>query len=284
MRLYLFILPFILFSCTKKTVFKPDEPVVGLDAQILKNIAYEKDKFQKMDIYLPANRSTASTKVMILIHGGFWIEGDKDDNDAAPMVDSIRKRLPDWAVFNLNYRLAPFNKFPDQENDINLAIKYIFDRKDKFVISDKWVFAGVDAGAHLAMLQGYKYNQPIKPKAIINFFGPGDLVELCNVDAETAYFLSLILNGTPQENPNLYSSSSPINYINAQSPPTIILQGELDDTSPKEQAFALRDKLQSFNVKNQLILYPNEYHGWSSEATLVDSFDKVMAFLKSNVP
>ena len=38
----------------------------------LSNIAYGSDAQQKMDIYLPANRSADSAKVFVLIHGGGW--------------------------------------------------------------------------------------------------------------------------------------------------------------------------------------------------------------------
>ncbi len=70
----------------------------------MSNVAYGTDPLQKMDIYLPANRSTATTKVMILIHGGGWISGDKAD--FAPNMDTLKKRIPDYAIFNLNYRFT----------------------------------------------------------------------------------------------------------------------------------------------------------------------------------
>ena len=69
------------------------------------NVSYGTDPLQKMDIYLPANRTTATTKVLIYIHGGGWATGDKADLTAAD-IDTLKKRVPDYAIFNLNYRLA----------------------------------------------------------------------------------------------------------------------------------------------------------------------------------
>jgi acetyl esterase/lipase len=66
---------------------------------------------------LPAGRKTTTTKVIIYIHGGGWSGGDK--TEMTPYVDTL-KRMPDWAVFNINYRLATGapNLFPTQEMDV----------------------------------------------------------------------------------------------------------------------------------------------------------------------
>src|SRR5436190_20202373 len=75
-----------------------------LAAQNQANVAYGTDAAQKMDIYLPAGRSGSSTKVIILIHGGGWSTGDKADFNS--YVDTLKRRLPGYAIFNINYRLA----------------------------------------------------------------------------------------------------------------------------------------------------------------------------------
>jgi acetyl esterase/lipase len=285
---FVLLIAITIFSCRKDDDFKPDEPVVIEEAQTLKDVAYGNDKLQKMDFYLPAGRSTATTKVIILLHGGAWAEGDKADLNS--IIDSLRKRLPDWAFFNLNYRLASFsgNKFPTQEEDVKSAVKYIYDRRQTFGLSDKWVMAGASAGAHLAMLQAYKNNQTITPKAVVNFFGPVDMAALYNfyvsTDPGTAFLVSFLMGGTPASNASMYQSGSPIHFVSAQSPPTIILQGGLDDVVPKEQSYTLEAKLKSFNVKNQLVYYPAQTHGWSDPAIWNDCLNKIQNFLNENVP
>ncbi|WP_300596762.1 alpha/beta hydrolase [Niabella sp.] len=291
--LYTLCLSLFITACNKDDHFKPGEPTVTAEAQTLKDVAYGSDNLQKMDVYLPANRSSATTKVFIFIHGGAWAEGDKADADHAPLIDSLRRRLPDWAIFNLNYRLASLNgitlknKFPAQEEDIKAAIRYIYDRRQTFTISDKWVFAGASAGAHLALLQGYKNNGTIQPKAIIDLFGPNDMTALYNTysssDPGEAFLISLLLSGTPTNNAVMYHDSSPINYVTAQSAPTIIFQGGLDDVVPKEQSYALRDKLNNAGVKNQFVFYDNQTHGWSDPAIWYDCLNKAQNFINANV-
>jgi acetyl esterase/lipase len=238
-----------------------------------------------MDIYLPAGRSANSTKVMILIHGGAWSSGDKADLN--PYVDTLKKRLPDYAIVNINHRLSNGTSifFPSQENDVKAAIEFIISKTAEYNISGKIVLLGASSGAHLALLQGYKYTSPVKVKAIVDFFGPTDMIDLYNNPASPlipASTIAQIVGATPTTNPTLYQESSPINYVIAQSPPTIILHGGLDLLVSPNQALALKNKLQTMGVTHQYVFYPTEGHGWTGP-NLTDSFNKIEAFLEANV-
>ena len=247
------------------------------------NVSYGSNAQQKMDIYLPADRNSTTTKVMILIHGGAWNSGDKSDFNA--YVDSLKRREPTYAIFNVNYRLANApDVFPAQEQDIKAAVEFIYNKRSEYLISDKFVLVGASAGAHLALLQGYKYSTPVKPKAIIDFFGPADLVEMYT--NPTTQLVPILLNAvtgaTPTTNNNLYTQSSPINFVTAQSPPTIILHGGTDIVVSPSQSLSLNVKLLMSGVVREYIVYPTEGHGWIG-ANLTDSFNKIQAFLAANV-
>ncbi|HKB42889.1 MAG TPA: alpha/beta hydrolase [Chitinophagaceae bacterium] len=248
------------------------------------NISYGTDAAQKMDAYLPASRTTSSTKVLILIHGGAWNTGDK--TDFIPYVDTLKRRLPAYAIFNINYRLATgaTNFFPTQENDIKAAVEFIFSKTNEYNISEKFIMVGASAGAHLSLLQAYKNTMPVKIKAVVDFFGPTDLVDMYNNPAPLAppAALAMIIGATPSANPTLYQQSSPVNFVTAQTPPTIILQGGADVLVSPSQSLTLKNKLQISGVVNQYVFYPSENHGWIG-ANLVDSFDKIAAFLTANV-
>lgn len=248
------------------------------------NVSYGSHAQQKMDIYLPPERSSVETKVLIMIHGGGWSGGDKSDFTGG--IPGVQQLLPGYAIFNINYRLAAaggVNMFPAQEEDVKAAIQYIYDRRSQFEISDKFVLLGGSAGGHLALLQGYKYASPVRPKAIIDFFGPTDLTALFNNSPLAALLLPQALGGTPATNPAIYQQSSPVNFINAQSPPTMILQGGVDDLVPPSQSEALRDKLNTAGVANQYVFYPTEGHGWGG-ANATDSYVRIAAFLQIHNP
>jgi acetyl esterase/lipase len=252
------------------------------------NVSYGAAAAQKMDLYLPANRSTATTKVLVLIHGGGWTGGDKAD--FAAFVDTLKRRLPTYAIFNIDYRLSanPNNLFPTQELDVKAAVEYIYSKSSDYNISNKYVLMGASAGAHLAMLQGYKYNTPVKAKAVVSFFGPGDLTDMYNNPVGGNIFLSSALAGaigaTPAQNQLLYTNSSPLTFISSSTAmPTILIHGGLDPLVNPSQSAAVQTKLNTAGIASQYILYPTGGHGDWDAATYSDSFNKIQLFLEANV-
>ncbi|MFC4263527.1 prolyl oligopeptidase family serine peptidase [Ferruginibacter yonginensis] len=256
-------------------------------ATSLLNVAYGTDAAQKMDIYLPANRNTASTKTIVLIHGGAWSSGDKADFNS--FVDTLKRRLPTYAIANINYRLAAApatNTFPTQEQDVKAAFDFIASKSNEFIISNKTVALGASAGAHLALLQSYKYNSNNNIKAVVDLFGPTDMTAMYNDPASPlapSSSIALLLNGTPASNATLYNSSSPINFVTSSTIPTIIFHGGSSDFLVKtSQSTALRDKLVQNNITVQYTIYPNEGHGWTG-SNLIDTFNKIESFLTQYV-
>lgn len=281
-------LSFLIFavSCTKDDAGSGGGGTTTIAAKTMLNEAYGTDPLQKMDIYLPANRSVTATKVLILIHGGGWTQGDKIDFNAS--IDTLKKRLPDYAIFNLNYRLASFgvNLFPTQELDVKAAVEFIYGNRNTYLISDKFVLLGASAGGHLSLLHAYKYASPVKIKAVVDFFGPTDMVDMYNnPGAYPALTIALLLNGTPTSNAPLYQQSSPVNFVNATTCPTIILQGGADPlVNANTQSLALKNKLVTAGVVNQYVFYPTGGHGDWDVATYTDAYNKIQAFLTANVP
>ncbi|HOZ79764.1 MAG TPA: alpha/beta hydrolase [Ferruginibacter sp.] len=271
----------VMLSCKKEdTNGNNNNNIVA--AASYNNVAYGADALQKMDVYLPAGRSKDSTKVMVLIHGGAWASGDKAD--FAPFIDSLKRRLPDYAIFNINYRLSGLgaNVFPTQETDTRAAVEFIFSKRAEYLISDNFSMLGASAGAHLALLQAYKYSVPVKAKVVVDFFGPTNLNDLYNnpgvVPQST---IEAIVGATPVSNPALYFQSSPINYATGSAAcPTIILQGSADLlVNATSQSFALKNKLELEGVPVQYVEYAGAGHGDWNTATFSDAFNKIQAFV-----
>ncbi|MDP4283543.1 MAG: alpha/beta hydrolase [Bacteroidota bacterium] len=271
-----------IFSCKKNVDVVASGNAV---AKTMLNVSYGADPLENMDVYLPTNRSVTTTKVLIMIHGGAWESGDK--TDLTSYVDTMKNRLPGYAIFNINYRLSvnSINVFPAQENDVKAAFDFIMNKAADYIISQKVVLLGVSAGGHLALLQGYKYDSNVKPEAIVSFFGPTDLIDMYNNPASpivSSSLLASIIGTTPSQDSLLYANSSPINFVSSSSPPTILLHGGLDLLVRPQQAMSLQSKLQASGVINEFVFYPTEGHGWT-DANLTDSFDKIQAFLSANV-
>jgi acetyl esterase/lipase len=246
---------------------------------VYQDLGYGDDGLQKMDVYLPSPRNS-KTRMIIIIHGGGWFQGDKSEFDS--YVAEFKKRLPGYAIANLNYRLVikNGNYFPTQENDIVRAIKFLKNKASDYNISTDYILFGMSAGAHLALLQGYKHADVTGPKGIISFFGAADLQQLYrNSDSAVAANLKTSMNATPEGNPAKYAESSPVNFVTAHSAPTLMLHGDQDKLIPIEQAYLLRDKLAGAGVINKLVVYPGQGHGWTGEE-LSNSYQEIAEFIK----
>ncbi len=267
------------FSCKKK-----DQSANA--AKILFNVKYGADAKQAMDIYLPSNRTATTTPVLILIHGGAWVEGNRTDLNA--FVDTLKRRAPHYAIFNISYRLAANgqNIFPSQEQDVKAAVEFILSKRTEYNISDRFALLGASAGAHLALLHVYKYTTPVKAKAVVSFFGPTELVQMYNNPPNPLIplLLTSVTGGTPATLPAVYQQSSPFNFVTNTSSPTLLLHGGLDIVVASSQSTLLQNKLNSVAVPNQLVFYPAGGHGDWDAATYHDAFNKVDAFLKIHHP
>ncbi|MGN6491691.1 MAG: alpha/beta hydrolase fold domain-containing protein [Agriterribacter sp.] len=270
----------VITGCRKEDApVTPDPP---LAERTIIDTSYGTDDRNKMDIYLPAGRSD-TTKTVILIHGGGWSGGSKADLTAA--IPEAKNYFPGYALVNINYRLAAngtANLFPTQENDVKSAVEFVIENSDELGISKNVVLTGFSAGAHLALLHGYKNDPGKNVKAIVDFFGPTDLTVFSSLSAVQQGILVNVTGKTYEEDPDIYEASSPVKFVSEQSPPTLILQGGIDPLVPRSQADLLIEALNEKAVVNQFVFYPNEGHGWSGP-NLLDSFVKIKAFLEANV-
>lgn len=133
--------------------------------QIVETIAYKTivgidENLLSLDIYYTDN-ITDIKPIVIWVHGGGWSIGDKTNNitDKANLF-----RSNDWLFISLNYRLSPFPfeltnpdriKYPDHNNDIADAIKWVYDNiEDYGGDKNNIVLLGHSAGAHLVSLTG----------------------------------------------------------------------------------------------------------------------------------
>lgn len=114
-----------------------------------------------MDLYLPDGRSPNSTKVIIIIHGGGWNAGTKEEMQ--PWADWFVTSFPQTAIVNLEYRLGSIENpgYPMQINDIQAAIEFLKGKRNDYQIDNKYGLVGGSAGAHLSMLYGYAFD-PLK--------------------------------------------------------------------------------------------------------------------------
>jgi acetyl esterase/lipase len=278
----LIVISIIVFSACKK-----ENNSSGIAASVILDVAYGTDAKQRLDVHLPANRSTTNTPIIFMIHGGAWTSGDK--TDFAAVVDSLKARMPDYAIVNTNYRLATLvgtNLWPTQINDINAAYQFVTSQANNYQINiSKTAFLGASAGAHLALLKAYTANANKNIKCVVNLFGPTNMIDLFNNPPDPNYpqLLTLFMSGTPSTNLMAYTNASPLFFATATSAvPTTIFHGTADNVVPIHQSDSLFRRLQVAGVQSSFTIYQGAGHGWTG-ANMTDTYNKSTLFMRSNL-
>ncbi|WP_277587486.1 alpha/beta hydrolase [Psychrobacillus antarcticus] len=238
----------------------------------------------------------SNSPVIIYIHGGGLLWGEKEEI-SKEMIQLFTSN--GYGLFSINYRLAPETKLQDTLDDIKVAIKWLESEGQNQLSIDprKIAVIGSSAGGFLALSAG---NFETKPRAIVSFYGYGDISAewatnpndyyrqkdlvskemtrsliskeiITNASLEKRFLLYLHARQTGewiQEitgiNPTLNKEAliklSPIYHIAKDYPPTLLLHGTNDVDVPYLQSVFMRAALIKENIQTKLITIPNGEH------------------------
>lgn len=200
------------------------------DVERFDDIQYGTDceKWQMLDVYRPKG-AEGKLPVIVSVHGGAWVYGDKDVYQWYCM--SLAQR--GFAVVNFSYRLAPEYKYPASFEDVNSVMEWISANAEKYGLDTDNIFAvGDSAGAHMLSLYccacaneeyakttGYPVQKEIRFKAIALNCG-AFLIETGDGDLTTAIMSDYLPEGGSDEELKLIS---PLYHINEKFPPVFIM-------------------------------------------------------------
>lgn len=279
---FLFVISILLvsFSCSEDSETTTESQNTTIEATQSLNVSYGNDSMQVYDIYLPENRNE-DTKVIILVHGGAWTSGDKADMN--PYKDLSQLELPDYAIVNINYRLASqgVSPFPMQLNDISAVINHLKANKNEYIISEDYAFVGVSAGAHLSMLWSYDYDTENNINMVASIVGPTNLADPAYTNNPQLQIDQLMLFFGVTPTTTFLESYSPLHKVQSTAPPTVLFYGGMDPLIPNSQGVDLEARLTELSVIHQFTFYPNEGHGWIG-ANLLDTWTKLKAFIQTH--
>ena len=242
------------------------------------NVSYGPDANQVFDIYLPQGR-TNNTKTLILVHGGSWVAGDKQDmNDVKAYISALH---PNVGIVNMNYTLAGINNppVPLQTEDISAVVDYISMNKSSLVVSDDIGFIGLSAGAHLSLLWSYAYDANNQVDMVCSIVGPANFTDPAYYD-NVVYQPVFQLFGNPSI--EFLESASPYHRATTGSPPTLLFYGGMDPLVPTSQGIDMDAQLTTLGVPHEFHFYPEEGHGWDGE-NLLDTTSKISAYINTYI-
>lgn len=258
---------------------------------------------EKLDIYLP-EAGGGPYPVIVSIHGGAFMIGDKTDAQLQPMLEGLRRG---YAVVALNYRLSGEAEFPALVHDAKAAIRWIRANAARFSLDPDRIAAwGGSAGGYLSTMLGTSAGiaelenlnmgnpeQSSNVQAVIDWFGPTDFLKM-DLQLTASGFApapnqshsgenspeSLLLGGKITEIPDRVRAANPETYIRPNAPPFLIQHGVLDAVVPVQQSIDLAVKLRSVAGEQQatLLLIEDAGHGDPKFET-EDNVAKMLNFL-----
>lgn len=241
----------------------PDPASVGVT--VTRGIEYGKvgERSLQLDLYTLPNL-TKPVPALIFIHGGGWVSGDRRDYQCY----AARYAKRGYVVASISYRFSKEALFPACVQDTKCAVRWMrANAAANHVDPNRIAVIGGSAGGYLALMAGYTSDVPefegeggnagvsSAVQAVVDLYGPTDFVA---PEANDAPPVKGLLGKTLAEDPELFKKASPVTYVKAGCPPTLIFQGSIDDVVMKSQSDALAEKLKGAGV-------PYEYEvfeGW----------------------
>ena len=129
-----------------------------------------------------------------------------------------------------------------------------------FAVTQTGRFKAAVAGAGIANWQSY-YGENSIDQWMIPYFG-----------------------GSVYQDPAVYAKSSAITYIRKAKTPTLVVVGDRDGECPAPQSFEFWHALRDLHVPTELVVYPNEGHGFVDSAHRRDVMYRAVEWFARYMP
>lgn len=287
----IFTFSFFISSCSSDENTSNDDDTIIIEplfAETILNVSYGENSQQVYDLYLPANRNSNKTKVLVLVHGGSWIGGDKADmND---FITLIQQFLPNHAIVNINYVLATTTApiipaFPNQFLDVGLVIDQLTTQKEGLQILPEFGLIGTSAGAHISLMYDYKYDENDVVKMVCDIVGPTNFTDPFYADNPLFDILlaALVDESAYPLGTNYAEITSPTFQVSSESSPSILFYGNQDPLVPLSNGELLKDNLGNASVTNSFTVYDGGHGDWD-EASFIDLQSQLLDFIEIHLP
>jgi len=220
------------------------------------NIVYGNHEKHKLDLFVPQN--IESPPFVILIHGGGWAGGSKEQY----RLTAILLAEAGIACATIGYRLIPDTVWPEIVFDVMRGVEYLCKNEFQFKLNIKKAITwGSSAGGHSAlMIQAWRdkwVSEGVVSKAphIIGTIAQCPVVrfEKPFPDIERR---KIFMNGYP------HAEVCPIDMDPKLFKNIFVHQGDKDDTTPIEAAVQFVNQVKNCGNMAELLTIPDVGHGY----------------------
>ena len=240
------------------------------ESQIARDIPYRSDSSSpkhRLDLYRPTAKRWP---VMVFVHGGGWVSGDKGLRFGGQDVYGNIGRFyaaRGIGVAVISYRLQPQVTWREQVDDVAEAAAWVKNHIASYGGDPSRIFiAGHSAGGHLASFVGLNAEVAAR-HSLPRFAGvicvSGAALDLSDpvtyqLGNRVSYYAGRF--NADGANPNWQRDASPATYASAGSPPVLILYAEGETAALKRQAAHFHEILDSKRARNRIVGVPGESH------------------------
>jgi acetyl esterase/lipase len=285
------------------------KPSTSGDITIIKDISYAtQSNAQKLDIYMTAT-TRAPQPVIVWLHPGGFLSGDKDGSAAKERARVDIYRLAqhciarNYAFISANYRLSGEAVFPALVYDVKAAIRWIRANAAKYKFNpDKIAAWGSSAGGYLSALLATagdgkeledlsmgNADQSSRITAAVDWYGPIDIFQMDAQLRQLGYEANVHDPHSPESKlmgasvalvPEKCKAASPMTYVKPGNAPIYIQQGKADTTIPYFQSANLAEKMAATIGKEHVVLDLIENVGHSAQVFFnTENINKMLDFL-----
>lgn len=257
---------------------------------------------QQLDIYRPTHIPEEGCPVLLQIHGGAWMIGDKG-SQAQPLMYHLASR--GWICVAANYRLSPSVGFPTHLEDCKRALCWVRKNGREYGMNTDFVaVTGGSAGGHLSALMGLTANQAelqtddpdvdTSVQACIPFYGVYDFLvrydQHPNRQIYERFLTGKVMHETLNDNPALWDLASPVAQIHPDAPPFMLLHGTHDSLAAVAEGRVFSAKLRE--ASNNPVVYvemPGAEHAWEVVHSLrtehtIDGVHRFLEWVRAGNP
>ena len=222
-------------------------PLRGRSVGVTKNIDYwgDGDRRHRLDIYRARRGVPKGAPVMVYIHGGAWVMGEKREQGKPMMFELVARG---WVCVAINYRLSPKATWPAHIVDAKKAVAWVKAHIAEYGGDPNFVaVSGGSAGGHLcallALTAGDAGFQPgfedadTSVNVCVPFYG---VMDMTGSDEGASRYGSALLDllekrvmkVSATEHPEIFRAASPTYRVHADAPPFFVLHGQNDTLVP----------------------------------------------------
>lgn len=239
----------------------------------------------KLDLAVPKGKGPFPT--VICFHGGSWRFGSRAD-----MGSFVRKLAENgYAAASVSYRFMPKNKFPAQIEDAKTSVRFLREHAKDFDLDpEKFAALGLSSGGHLALLLGMTDSSAgfdgklypdvsSKVQCVVDFFGPTDMSLYALSEGLMKSFIVPFLGAKCLTDASVFRKASPIEYVNKNAPPTLVIHGNIDVIVPIIHSERLIEKMKKAGTQVEMMVVNGAGHGWYEESTRKETALATLKFL-----